>query len=186
MIKNIKNSSDDMAYLSEQLDYSYINRSILQVGARPGDGWKDLFSIFNDHNYREKHIMEVHKPNYLWLKNNARECQTIVHGNILNIADIYPDKIFDAITFWHGPEHLKKQEFIDLVPKVKTMCSKFIIGAPWGKWDQANIKNNPYERHTYHWYPEEWEVLGFDVWTFNDPQKGEGPDIHNVMMGISK
>lgn len=181
---NHSNDQDHLFYEIMKKDKHLHGKSVLQCGARPGFGWRDIFRGFKANGFERFHILEIHKPNVDWLIQEHDEL--VVHGDI-RLIDQYKelDEEYDIITLWHGPEHLTEQEFIDTIPLVEAKTNKaFIVGAPWGFWAQADIKNNPHERHLKHWYPEEWEDLGFEVITFNDQEKKPGPDNHNVMIGI--
>lgn len=158
--------------------------SVLQVGARPGKGWKRLFDVFEENGYTKRHVLEIHAPNVVALRDHTN-IQKIVQGDIRKI-DKYKelDSYYDIITFWHGPEHITKKEFKNTIPLIMAKCNAFIIGAPWGKWPQGSIGGNPHEVHKTSWYPKDWEESGFNVYTFNTSKHGKGPDKLNVMFGI--
>jgi hypothetical protein len=200
MIHNINKNISKNNKASRPFDLYYLNRnifkirnlkgkSILQVGARPGGGWHKLFEVFKNNGYLTFHILEAHEPNVEKLKNNnflKGEGKKIVCGDVrkINEYEELKDK-YDTIVFWHGPEHLEEEDFKKALPLIMSKCRKvFIVGAPWGKWEQSGIKNNPHELHKKHWYPEELEQLGFECYTFNYSRLGEGPDKYNVMFGI--
>jgi len=194
MITNIDNSSDDQGLLFNKIipedDRFQDCHSVLQCGARIGDGWRQIFQGFQDNAFTSFEILEVFDENVEWLRNQRIWPCAIHHGDIRHIGT---DKIstlrgkhYDVVTFWHGPEHIDRREFSRVLNACKQHLNAkvFIAGAPWGKWEQQEIKGNPYERHVTHWYPWEWEAMGFDVWTFNDPAKKPGANNHNVMFGI--
>lgn len=158
----------------------------MQCGARIGDGWQKIFDGFKRNGFKTFEVLEVFDKNVAWLK-KQKQWPCIVHyGDIRKIDEIDSliDRRFDVITFHHGMEHLTKLQAYKTIPKITKRCKIYFAGMPYGKWIQEDIKGNPYERHLSHWYPEELEELGFDVWVFNDPKKKPGPDNENVMFGI--
>lgn len=163
-------------------------KSVLQVGARPGDGWIEVFKCFQKHGYDTFDVLEIHQPNVDWLKRqNDFGIRKVVHGDI-RLIDTYDelDDQYDIVIFWHGWEHCTRDETKVALPKVMARCKKaHIAGMPWGKWEQDDLKGNPHERHVHHWYPEQLEDLGFsECYTFNSSEKPAGADNHNVMYGV--
>ncbi len=161
-------------------------KTVLQCGARPGDGWIKIFNTFKRNGYDTFHVLEIHEPNFKWLKEQKNfNLPVIIHGDIRKI-DQYKDLLpqYDVVIFWHGIEHLTKQQCIDHLPKVMAKSKlAYITGCPWGKWAQEGIKNNPHEKHLTHWYPKDLVDMDFDeIYTFSP--NGIGPDRHNVMYAI--
>lgn len=194
MIRNVLNSEDDQGVLFNEVIPSIPEfdglKSVLQCGARQGDGWQKIFKGFQRNGFMRFEILEIFQRNVNWLRTQRAWPCPIHSGDIRHIGDIksLQGKEFDVVTFWHGPEHISQEEFEDVLVRCKEHLKAkfFIAGAPWGKWEQGNIFDNPHEVHVRHWYPEEWEAMGFDVWTFNDPEKKPGPDNHNVMFGVKR
>lgn len=190
-IVNIPNEFDNLHLRDVLIPNSpklMTGHSVLQVGARKGDGWQKIFRCFSRHGYDRFHILEIFEPNVKWLREQKSfHVPCVEHGDIRKIDeyDKLDDK-YDVVIFWHGWEHCTKEETRLALPKVMAKCRvAHIAGMPWGRWEQGDIKDNPHEQHTHHWYPEELEELGFDeCYTFNSAQKPPGPDNHNVMYGV--
>lgn len=172
----------DQTYLFEELLPK--GKSALQVGAR-GGGAAEMTARLKRHGYELLDVLEIWPPNVVWCKSTLR-VREIVEGDV-RLIESYPQLLpsYDAIIWWHGPEHVTRQEFEDLLTKLKTRCRIFVIGAPWGVWEQDDLRGNPFERHVHHWSPQELESLGFSVYTFQTGHR-DGSDIHNVMLGILK
>jgi hypothetical protein len=190
-ITNLPNEFDNL-HMGEVLipNHSRLmtGKSVLQCGARPGDGWIKVFKCFSRNGYDRFHILEIHKPNVQWLRTQkAFHIPCVVHGDIRKI-DTYDklDAKYDVVIFWHGWEHCTYKETKLALPKVMSKCRiAHIAGMPWGKWNQGEIKGNPHEKHVHHWYPEQLEKLGFDeCFTFNASSKGKGADHENVMYAV--
>lgn len=183
------NGDNDTPHLGKIILPNLKNKnSVLQCGARPGQGWKKIFDQFKNNGFKHFDILEIHKPNVDWLKTQSIfKVNNVFFGDIRKI-DTYLDLLptYDVIIFWHGWEHCTLKETEIALPKVMAKCTEaHITGMPWGKWEQSAIKNNPHEKHIHHWYPEQLETLGFDeCYTFNAGSKGSGPDKHNVMYAV--
>lgn len=188
--KDLPNEFDNL-HLKEELipnsDVLKYGKTVLQVGARPGDGWVKVFDCFKKHGYNTFHVLEAHEPNVNWLKEQKNfPIGLVVHGDIRKI-DKYDELMtkYDVIIFWHGWEHCTYEETRKALPKIMKKCSVHIAGMPWGKWEQGEIKDNPYEKHLTHWMPNDLESLGFDeCFTFNAKDKEKGANNHNVMYGV--
>lgn len=179
MIRHFRSNQHDMDVFACEIMqiYQYIikGKSILQVGGR-GAGCIETFQIFKNKGYDKCDLLEIFKPNLDGLKNN------IINNKILGDVRIIDKLIkspYDVIGWFHGPEHISKSEFITTLPKIMSLCNIFVIGCPYGIWEQGAIHNNPHEVHISHWYPEELEILGFDMYLF-----GNKPDDHGVMLGV--
>lgn len=189
-IVDLPNEFDNL-HLGEKLipskDILKLGKTVLQVGARIGEGWVKVFNCFKRHGYNTFHVLEAHKPNVDWLnKQKIFPLGLVVHGDVRKI-DKYEELMskYDVIVFWHGWEHCTYNETRTALPKVMKKCAVHIAGMPWGKWDQGEIKNNPYEKHSTHWMPTDLEGLGFqECFTFNASSKGKGPNNHNVMYAV--
>lgn len=145
-------------------------RGILNVGFRnwmdPRNHWWIKICEANNIPW---HILEVFEPNVKDII--ARGCREdkITCGNIQDISDV-PEGI-DTLLFWHGPEHLKKEEMLALVPSLENLFPNIIFGMPLGEEPQGAAYDNPYENHISVWYPEDWEKLGYEVIGVQDHQK---------------
>lgn len=157
-------------------------KSALQVGAR-GGGATEMTARLKKHGYELLDVLEVWEPNVEWCKANLKVRQ-IVLGDVRQI-DCYPElePSYDTIIWHHGPEHVSRQEFEAVLPKIMARCRTFAVGCPWGIWEQDDLRGNTFERHAHHWLPEELESLGFSCYTFQTGGK-DGPHQHNVMLGI--
>jgi len=169
----------DQAYLFDILPKGL---SVLQVGAR-GGGAAEMTARLKKHGYEQLDVLEIWPPNVAWCKQTLH-VRAIVEGDV-RLIDTYSKllSLYDVIIFWHGPEHLTRQEFEELLPKLMARCHTLVIGAPWGVWEQEDLRGNTFERHVHHFLPEELEKLGFCVYTFQTGYR-DGPDMHNVLLGI--
>lgn len=111
-------------------------------------------------------ILEIFKPNIENALKFGCPSNKIIHGDILD-TKIYSD--VDCLFFWHGPEHIKKDIFLEALPKIEKKANKLIIfGMPLGYEKQGVVYNNPNEEHVSAWEREDWENLGYSVVEVHD------------------
>ena len=111
-------------------------------------------------------ILEIYEPNVKNALDGGCPPEKIILGSIMDV-DKYPN--VDCMFFWHGPEHIKKQEYIDRLPEIEKKVNKLVIfGMPLGHEPQGAAYGNPHEVHVSDWYPKDWEELGYSVVEVHD------------------
>lgn len=81
-----------------------------------------------------------------------------------DITKFETDEMWDVIMWWHGPEHISKEELKPTLQKLERMAKKLVIlGCPWGKHIHGAVDGNPYEPHINHIYPSDLMKLGYSV-----------------------
>jgi len=83
---------------------------------------------------------------------------------------------FDVVCWWHGPEHLTKQ---DAAPLLKPAGSleriagrAVLLGMPWGVHRQEPSDGNPCQAHRSAWSPVDLERWGYETAVLGRPHKG--------------
>lgn len=89
----------------------------------------------------------------------------IVLGDIVSAR--FADE-FDVVFFWHGPEHLKYQDILPTLIKLKSMAKLVVLGCPFGYYKQGAEYGNPYEVHQSHLTPLDFESWGFACVTIGE------------------
>lgn len=79
---------------------------------------------------------------------------------------------YDWVVWWHGPEHIKRNELGPVIKDLAAMSNHILLGCPWGLHEQGEMYGNPHEKHLTHWQPEEFETLGFNVETRGEENDG--------------
>jgi len=112
-------------------------------------------------------IVEVFEPNV-----SAAISQGCPEDKIYNLSIVDVDKLpeADLLLFWHGPEHLLKEDFLSILPKLEDKYDKLIFGMPLGEEPQGEAYGNPYECHISAWSSQEWKDLGYEVIEVYDNQ----------------
>lgn len=156
-------------------------KSCLQIGCRSRKGFKNFFDPFSALGFDTHDVLEAHKPNVDKL--NLPEARAKVCGDALKIKECRGLlESYDIIVWWHGPEHVKKDQFERALPDLISMCNiGLVIGCPNGKYDQGAIHGNPFEQHKHHWLVEEFEALGFEMWTFGTGKPGKKEPMIGVL-----
>lgn len=154
--------------------------SCLQIGCRSVRGFRNFECRLTKIGYSIHHVLEIHGANVDKLKNDI---DVIVEGDALLIEQYERlEDSYDVVVWWHGPEHVKKDEFEKALPKIMVRSRlAFIIGCPNGKYDQGKLYGNPHEKHKHHWLPNELERLGFNVYTFGSGKPGQKKPMFGIL-----
>ena len=80
----------------------------------------------------------------------------------MNILDInFEEKSFDCAIMIDVIEHIKKEDFINFLPKLEKIAKKIIIITPNGFIEQDTYDSNTYQKHLSGWTVEEFKKMGF-------------------------
>lgn len=111
-------------------------------------------------------LLEAHPPNLeLYLDKYVCICADITEFEDLVLQ-------WDVIMWWHGPEHISKEELAPTLEKLELMAKKLVIlGCPWGIYLQGISNNNKYQIHKNHIYPKDLLKLGYSVETIGNKDK---------------
>lgn len=140
-------------------------RSVLYVGANPRRF--QLYGLLREAR-AEIIVMEACRANCEVLAADCKHPVTsVVHGDIRDAGTVPKvwDPRFDAVIWWHGPEHVTAAEAADLIRPggaFSQMATRLILlGAPWGRYDQGAVGGNEFERHLSTWLPADFEAFGY-------------------------
>lgn len=90
--------------------------------------------------------------------------ENYIHGNILNLSDIFHQKKFDVVISLDVIEHFNKADGYKLLSEMEKVAAKrLIIFTPNGYLPQSEKFGNPYQKHLSGWSSEEMKELGFKV-----------------------
>ena len=124
-----------------------------------------MLRLFEEKHY-EVQIMEIWKPNVDGLR--AR-FPNIIQGDICDL-DI-PES--DIVMWWHGPEHVKKEELPHILTALQKKARKYVvIGSPWGvRINHHLVFENPHDLHLSTLYPSFFENLGWKTSVLGEKDK---------------
>jgi len=142
-------------------------RTFLNVGFH---GWKDdrahWWIKFCNENGIDWKILEIFEQNIVNAISDGCPVDKIVLGDILN-TETY--ETVDCLMFWHGPEHILKDEFLSKLPEIERKVNKLIIfGMPLGYEPQHTVYGNIHENHLSEWHSIDWRNLGYTVTEVHD------------------
>ncbi len=137
-----------------EIKYSH---TVLYIGAR--------VASFQFKEYMQKlnlkfTILEIFHPNVIFLRNKGFE---VIEADITNYK---PEKQYDIVLWWHGPEHIEKSEIFEVLKNLEKISVKAVIlGCLWGLYPQNAIYNNIHEIHKCTLYEEDFKSLGYNTIT---------------------
>lgn len=85
-----------------------------------------------------------------------------------------PMDTYDLVVFWHGPEHLKKDEVSKLVTKMKRYAKAIIFATPNGIYEQGEEYGNPAEVHASAFYLEDFVKMDMVASAIGEPDQQNG------------
>ena len=96
---------------------------------------------------------------YIEKSNKNKVHSKYIKADILEID--FPNDSFDCILLMDVVEHLEKDDFIKLIPKLEKWSKKVIILTPNGFTDNDMHDGNEHQIHKSGWKVQELENLGF-------------------------
>lgn len=141
-------------------------KTLLYVGAHPDR--IEMIDIFYDLGY-EIDVLEIWEPNVkdlIELNEKYHIFRDIIWGDIMD--DIWrgssTGEPYDIVMFWHGPEHIKREQLPKLILNLESYAKHYVImAAPIGRYKQGPIDGNPYETHETFLHPHDFEEFGYSV-----------------------
>ena len=145
--------------------------SFLNIGFH---NWEDprnhWWVKFCNQNNIKWNILEIFKKNITDAIKIGCPENNIIEGDLLKTQTY---KNYDCILFWHGPEHVDKEIFLNKLPEIEKKANKLIIfGMPLGEEIQGQIYGNKWEEHISSWEKYEWEKLGYKTFIVHDRDPG--------------
>ena len=171
--------------MPEKLDYSLPEEIDMQVR----DAIPDLFSgkyksvLYVGANHLRQHflpdfvkyyqritVIEVFERNVTYLKEHyGKPNVDIIRGDVRNVGDLVRER-FDICFFWHGPEHLERNEIAGMLSTLEQLTNHIVIlGMPYGHYMQGPEYENVHESHMWDIYPEDMEAFGYRTDTIGKP-----------------
>ncbi len=141
-------------------------KSVLYVGA--SHRRQHFLSDFVK-NYDSVVVLEIFSENVRYLKEKFTNPHVkIVEGDVRDAARLLPGK-FDVCFFWHGPEHLHKEETKAVLDRLEGITTNLIVlGMPYGHYAQGTVYGNTHETHQWDIYPKDMQSIGFQTNTLGD------------------
>lgn len=147
-------------------------KNMLYIGAnrhaRPG-----LVAEMKAHKAKV-HLVEAWAENAHHYQEKAQDVfDTIMLGDIRNLGEPVGQP-YDAVVWWHGPEHLPADEWPAVLEKLEALAPLVVLGCPWGIREQGEEGGNPYEAHQSSIYPADLEAHGYQVVAIGSESDSDG------------
>ena len=136
-------------------------RSVLYVGANKRR--QHFLDWFEKAGYLRIVVLEAFRENYEFLRakfDRRTPPYGVAYGDVRNVDSVLKEA-FDVAFFWHGPEHLSREEIMPVLESLEGMSRIVVLGCPHGAYKQGPEYGNPYEEHLTAIYPEFLEGLGY-------------------------
>lgn len=121
----------------------------------------DCGSKFHDVGH-EITLLEIW-PVYANAMSTSERVQHVVIGDVRLVDTLrLPHTTYDYVVWLNGPEHIPPYDFEATMTKLETLTDRVILlASPWGHMEWPAEDGNPHMRHQSHWYPEDYERLGY-------------------------
>jgi hypothetical protein len=130
-----------------------LNKSMLYIGASTNRAhWLEEFTQIY-----QTDVLEIWQPNLEFITKNYK-CNTIL-GDVRTTQL----KFYDIIFWWHGPEHIHKNELPTTLNNLENKTNLIVLACPKGSYPQDTIYGNPYEEHLWNIEPEDLNNLGYST-----------------------
>lgn len=115
-------------------------------------------------------LLEVFEPNADAYR-GFRMTPHVVRGDVRDVGELdLPHDRYDAVVWWHGPEHLDRDEIAPALEKLEALARKVVVlASPWGDLPQDAADGNEAEIHRCSLYPEDYWGWGYEVKAFGVP-----------------
>jgi len=177
--------------LKANIPYLFRRGTLLNVGAN-----RVRFDLLPELHQagREITLLEVWPDNANHWQGDKRLAK-VVQGDVRRL-----DKLglptFDTVLWWHGPEHIEREELAQTVARLEALAEGLVVlGCPWGRYPQGEFMGNPHDAHRASLYPQDFERLGYRVATLGQADnqgslvcwkyvrsRQPGPQIPHIVM----
>ncbi len=151
--------------------FSGAYKSVLYVGANQR---RQHFLADFVSGYDRVVVLEIFPENVAHLKKNYTDKNTsIIHGDVRDAASLTSGR-FDVCFFWHGPEHLGRDEVGTVLRMLESITDSLVVlGMPYGNYPQGAEYGNEYETHQWDVYPKDMEGLGYHARTIGEANSNQ-------------
>lgn len=128
-------------------------------------------------------VLEIWPENLEGLKGDSRITRLIL-GDVREVDQLIFGG-FDYIFWWHGPEHLEKEQILPTLEKLEGKTRKLVaLACPYGVYPQGEHKGNVHETHRCYLYPKDFHSWGYETATDGEPNQA-GSEIVAWLLRVS-
>ena len=106
---------------------------------------------------REATVLEANATNAAYHRLSG---QPVIHTDVRQLDGVGK---YDAVFWYHGPEHIAKDELPDVLAELESRADLVVLGCPWGKYAQDAVGGNPYEIHRSALTPQDFQGWGYET-----------------------
>ena len=92
-----------------------------------------------------------------------------------DVATIPLARIYGLCLWWHGPEHIRKEDLPSTLAKLEAQCDIVVLGCLAGHDPQPVLYGNSCEGHLWDVSPDDFRALGYSVRV--EPRPNHSPNI---------
>jgi len=107
-------------------------------------------------------LLEIWPPNAAYFADDRR-FKHIVCGDVRDVPKGLPHESYDVVVWWHGPEHVLKQEAFPTLAALEALAKLGVLGMPWGTEPTGPSLENPGYGHVSGWYAEDLAAVGYST-----------------------
>jgi hypothetical protein len=139
------------------------------------DHWWQRICKAND---IEPHVLEIFPENVKRLE--ACGVPNIKCGDVMELRELGYDDAFDIILWWHGPEHMDKDDSRYAIREIEGEVNPnglVLLGSPLGFEKQGTAYGNKHEQHLSAWSESNYKDLEYHTEIVDDTPKRPTPHI---------
>lgn len=140
-------------------------RRVLYVGA---DRHRDRHAATWRRWGAELTLLEPFGPNCQHYRDRGVPFHRVVQGDARSVKPADLPHHFDLAFWWHGPEHVTREELAGALANLEAVASLVVCGCPWGEFPQGEVYGNPYEAHRSALDRADFEALGYKTVTHGE------------------
>jgi len=167
---------DMLGFINHYIKNPFSYKKVLNIGSEGN------FS-FSSEIYSNASYVVIIEPFCGYMKSNEKNAEKqkneidikIIRTFAINVGKIFKGKVFNLCFWWHGPEHIERDELkINLIELEKVTSDLILIGCPWGKYYQKEKGENIYQKHLSFLYEKDFTNLGYKVAVIGTRDKKRG------------
>lgn len=106
-------------------------------------------------------VLEIWPAN-VWLTTADSRVDHVIEGDMRDIGTMGLPH-YDIAFWWHGPEHLRRDDVPPALKELEKLADLVIVGCPNGPFPLGPQYGNPHETHVSEWYAKDFEQLGYNT-----------------------
>lgn len=161
----VMNEDEEAAFIKANLPDLFRAKSVLYVGASRRCRHADAFRRHGAH----MTLLEIFERNVETYRRRGAPFGEVLQADVRTWE---PAGHYDVAFWWHGPEHVSKEDLPRALGNLEAVADLVVTGCPWGTFPQRPVYHNPAEEHKSMLGPEDFGELGYDTATVGEKDAG--------------